>query len=247
MKPVLINIGPINIYSWGFLVSIAIIIGYFIARREATRNNIDSDKIMDLFFYIFILGIIGARIVYILFSLDYYFRNPLEVFNISGGGLAIHGAIIGGIFGGYIYSRKYKINFGLLADVIVPSLILGQTIGRIGCFLNGDSYGRLTTLPWGVVFEGVPGMRHPTQLYEAILNFGLFLMLWYIKDKKPFNGALFLIYLIGYSIIRIIVEIFRDSQIIFGPITYAQVASLLIIITAVYFLFAYRKKSNQTS
>ncbi len=199
---------------------------------------------LDLFFYLFFFGLAGARLVFIIFEAGYYLRHPLSIFNISGGGLAIHGAILGGFFGGYIFSRRHDIRLALLADIIAPALILGQAIGRIGCFLNGDSFGKLTSVSWAVVFEGVPGLRHPTQLYEAFFNLGLFILIILIRDKKPFTGSLFIIYLIGYSIIRIFVEIFRESQIFFGPVTYAQAASVIIILVSVYLLFNQRKKIN---
>ncbi|MBI4743438.1 MAG: prolipoprotein diacylglyceryl transferase [Actinobacteria bacterium] len=235
------EIGPISVYSWGVMVAIGFLVGLFLARREAIRAKISPDAITDLAIYLLIAGIIFGRFVYIIFDLSYFKENPLRIFMIQEGGLAIHGSLLGGVLVGYWFSRRHKISFGKLADIIAPSLVLGQTIGRIGCFLNGDSYGKITTLPWGVQFIGFSEKRHPTQIYEAVLNLIVFIIIWKWKDRKKFEGHLFLIYLILYSIVRSIVEIFRSSEYILKPLTYAQGASVLIIIVSCLLIKFYKK------
>jgi len=230
MRPILVQLGPLPIYSWGFMVAIGFIAGLFVATWEAKRVGVAPEKIMDLSLFLLIAGLIFGRLVYILFDLEPFLKHPLNILVFQSGGLAIHGSILGGVLVGYWFSRRYKISFGKLADIVAPALILGQAIGRIGCFLNGDSYGKVTNVAWAVQFPGLIGPRHPTQLYEAGINFLIFLIVWSWRGKKRFDGHLFLIYLILYSTGRFFVEIFRESQVIAGPITYAQAASIAIIL-----------------
>lgn len=246
MRPVLFELGPISIYSWGVMVAIGFLVGLFLARSEARRVKVSPDAITDLAIYLLVAGIIFGRLVYILFDLSYFKENLLRIFMIQEGGLAIHGSLLGGVLVGYWFSRSHKISFGKIADIIAPSLILGQAIGRIGCFLNGDSYGKVSTLPWAVQFVGLSERRHPTQLYEAVLNLLVFIVIWKLRDKKKFDGYLFLIYLILYSIVRSAVEIFRSSEYIFKPLTYAQGASILIVLVS-YMIIRFHKKNNMSA
>jgi prolipoprotein diacylglyceryl transferase len=243
LRPVLFELGPISIYSWGAMVAIGFLVGLVFARREAVRVKVSPDVITDLAIYLLIAGIIFGRLIYIVFDFSYFRGNLLRIFMIQEGGLAIHGSLLGGVLVGYWFSRRHKISFGKIADIIAPSLILGQAIGRIGCFLNGDSYGKVSTLPWAVQFVGFSERRHPTQLYEAVLNLLVFIVIWKLRSRKKFDGYLFLIYLILYSIVRSIVEIFRSSEYIFKPLTYAQGASIIIIIVS-YMIISFYEKNN---
>lgn len=245
MRPILIQLGPLPIYSWGFMVAIGFIAGLFVATREAKRVGVAPEKIMDLSLFLLIAGLIFGRLVYILFDLKPFLKHPLQILVIQSGGLAIHGSILGGILVGYWFSRRNQISFGKLADIVAPALILGQAIGRLGCFLNGDSYGKITNLPWAVQFPGLLGARHPTQLYEAGLNFLVFLIIWRWRTKKEFDGHLFLVYLILYSTGRFFVEIFRESQYLYQPITYGQAASIAIILGS-YLVVRYKVRSQKS-
>jgi phosphatidylglycerol:prolipoprotein diacylglycerol transferase len=238
MHPIIAKIGPFTIYSYGMMVAIAFLFGIFIARREAVRKNIRPDLVYDLGFYLLIGSIIGARIYYILFfDLKVFLGDPVSIFKVWQGGLAIHGGIFGGIIAGIIFAKIRKISFWTLADLIAPSVILGQAIGRIGCFLNGCCFG----MPMARHFFGAE--CHPTQIYELILDFAGFLLLWSLRKKVKFAGGLFLLYLMTYGVIRIIVSRFRADNVYLWntALTLADLTSMAMLITA---MILYIKKRH---
>jgi phosphatidylglycerol:prolipoprotein diacylglycerol transferase len=207
----------------------------------------------------FTIRCIGARIYFVLFSdLSYFLAEPLKLLAFWEGGLAIHGAIIGGIVAAIWYTWKKRIPFWKWTDTFTPSLILGQAIGRIGCFLNGDAHGYPTALPWGLVYapdspagQMFPGQPlHPTQLYELGFNLGIFLVLWKLRKKNFFDGFLFLLYVVLYSSIRIFVEHFRaDKLIYFGDISAAQTLGIAAIVISLGVIIALdrRQRMDQIS
>lgn len=248
MKPILIKIGPATIYSWGVMFVLAFAIGFVIAIREGKRKNIPQEEVTNLALYLLVGGLVFARLIFAIFNAPlFYLNDPWRIFMIWEGGLAFHGALLGGILAGYLFSRVSKIPLGKLADLVTPSLALGLAIGRIGCFLGGHCEGVATNLPWAVNFPGLVGRRHPTQLYELVLDLGVFVFVWARRNKIKFDGHLFLVYLILYSFVRMFVEIFRDSQALFGPVTYAQGISALIIVGASLIIRRHTKVSAQVS
>lgn len=243
MHPIVVEFGPLKVYSYGMMVAIAFIIGIYFARLEALRKNIKPELIYDLVFFLAIGALIGARLYYLIFfNPTNFISDPLSVFRIWEGGLAIHGAILGGIISGILFAALRKISFWKVADLVAPSLILGQAIGRIGCFLNGCCFGVPTQSIVGVRFpEGslpfiaYSGLAvHPTQLYELALDLSGFFILWSLRQKIKFNGGLFLVYLMMYSVIRIMLSSLRgDSLYIWGSnIKIAQVISVVIFVIA---------------
>ncbi|MCL5291535.1 MAG: prolipoprotein diacylglyceryl transferase [Actinobacteria bacterium] len=232
MRPILFNIGPLAIHSWGVLVGLGVLAGVLVARKRAAEIKLPFDHIIDLALYLLAGGLIGGRLLYLTFYPSKFLANPLEIFSVWQGGMSIHGGILGGIIAGVIFAGRRKLSFWRLADVVAPSLALGQAVGRIGCFLNGDSYGLATSVPWAVKFPGLSGLRHPTQIYEAVLDLIAFIFLWRRRERTAFDGELFLTYAIAYSIIRGIVEFFRASPKVLGPISPAQIASLAVIFVA---------------
>ncbi len=219
MHPIIGKIGLFTIYSYGMMVAIAFLLGIFIAKLEAIRKNIKPDIMYDFSFYLIVGSIIGARIYYIFFfDLKGFLNDPVSIFKVWQGGLSIHGGILGGVVTGLIFSKIRKISFWKLADLISPSIILGQAIGRIGCFLNGCCFGI---------------KNHPTQIYEFILDFIGFLLLWNLRKKVTFEGGLFLLYLMMYSVIRIIVTQFRADNLYLWDtgLTLAGLTSIIIFIT----------------
>ena len=253
MYPIIAKFGPITIYSYGLMIALAYLLGVYAARYEAIRKGIKPDLVYDLAFYLVIGSLIGARLYYIaFFDALSFIKEPLSIFKIWQGGLAIHGAILGGILTGVLFSRLRKISFWKLADLTAPSVILGQAVGRIGCFLNGCCFGVPTKSIFGIRFPerspahiAFPGLAvHPAQLYELILNLIGFFALWSMRRKIKREGNLFLLYLMIYSFIRIFVSSFRgDSLYIWGTdLKIAQVISIAIFITA-FSIFVKRKKS----
>jgi phosphatidylglycerol---prolipoprotein diacylglyceryl transferase len=236
MHPIIAKIGPFTIYSYGMMVAIAFLFGIFIARREAARKDIKPDLVYDLGFYLLIGSIIGARIFYIVFyGLNDFLKDPASMFKIWQGGLAIHGGIFGGIIAGMIFSRIRKLSFWALADLVAPSIILGQAIGRIGCFLNGCCF--------GIPMKPLCGMTsHPTQIYEMVLDLAGFFLLWNLRKKVKFVGGLFLLYVMTYGVIRIIVSQFRaDNVYLWGKaLTLADFTSVIMILVTM-FLFLKKK------
>jgi phosphatidylglycerol:prolipoprotein diacylglycerol transferase len=256
MHPVLIQIGPFVIRWYGAMIGLACITGLWLAGKEAERKGIGKEKIDVFFLYAIIGAIIGARLYYLAFAdLQQFWSNPLSIFAVWQGGLAIHGAILGGLLVGFIYAQRKKISFGKFADTLTPSLILGQAIGRIGCFFNGDAHGYPTSLPWGLIYspespagQMFPGQPlHPTQLYELIFNLIIFGIVWKMRNKIKVDGHLFLLYVILYSITRIFVEHFRaDKLIYFGNISAAQSIGIIGIILSFILMAVLKRKPSVT-
>ncbi len=171
MNPVAFEIFNIEIRWYGILIASGVLIGTFIAMREARRKGIDEELLLDLLLFAVPAALLGARIYYVIFSWDLYRDNPIEALNFRGGGLAIHGAIIAAVIVAVVFSRKRKQNFWVFGDITAPSLILGQAIGRWGNYINGEAHGGPTDLPWGGIMVNGGVKVHPTFLYESIWNF----------------------------------------------------------------------------
>ena len=238
--PVLLDLGFLKIYSWGFIVAIAFIVATILSAKEAKRKKIDHEKIYSLVAYIIIGAIIGSRIGYLLFDLN-NIANFLDIFKFWEGGLSFHGGFIGGTLFGFFYVKKNKLNFWKTADICTPSIPLAQAIGRIGCFLRGCCYGIETALPWGINYLGET--RHPTQIYSSIALFGIFIFLSKQKYKKNFNGALFLTYIIIYSVFRFFIEFIRTEPRVLLGLTGAQIASIVLFVIAIFIFLRFKKKN----
>ena len=255
MHPVLIQIGPLVIRWYGVMIALACFAGMWLALKEAKRKGIGREKIEGFFFYALIGAIIGARLYYVAFScLENFWSNPLTLFAVWEGGLAIHGGILGGLLVALIYARKREIPFWKLADTVAPSLILGQTVGRIGCFLNGDAHGHPTKLPWGMIYSPespagrmFPGQPlHPTQLYEMFFNWMIFLFLWKWRKRFKVDGHLFLLYVMMYSAIRIFIEHFRaDKLVLLGKLSAAQSIGIIGIIIGLGLIYTIQNKRRK--
>lgn len=255
MEPILIQIGPITIRWYGLMIALGCLAGLWVAGKEAQRKGIDKQKIQDFFLYAIFGAIIGSRLYYVAFSDGAQFwDNPLSIFAIWQGGLSIHGGILGGLLVALLYTRKKGISFWTLADTVAPSLILGQALGRIGCFFNGDAHGYPTSLPWGLVYspespagQMFPGQPlHPTQLYEMVFNFIIFGILWKVRKKVKVDGQLFLLYVVLYSLIRIFVEHFRaDKLVYFGDLSAAQSIGVVGIVLGFVLMLALKRKKTQ--
>ncbi len=218
---------------------VAIVVGYFLVKSEIRRKEmgLTPDDIMNFIFWVVLGGIIGARIYYVAFNWDYYWPDWKEIPAIWHGGLAIHGGILGGVVSAYGYTRRKNIPFLQAADVVAPSLILGQAFGRFGNFMNGDAHGLPTEMPWGIVFptESIAGRQfpntpiHPTMLYELVINLAIFFFLWGIRKRPAKDGLLIVLYLILYSIGRFGVSFFRADSLMVGGLRAAHLISVVII------------------
>lgn len=240
MDPVAFKLFGVEVKWYGVIISLAVLIGTFLGLKESERQGIGEDNLIDMLLYAIPLSLIGARVHYVLFSLDYYKHNLKQIFNFRQGGLAIHGAIIVGVLVGYVFSKKRNLDFWTIADVCAPSLVLGQAIGRWGNYINQEAHGGPTNLPWGIMVDGVK--VHPTFLYESLGNLLVFFfLLWYRRNKSERSGEVFLLYVILYSVVRFFVEGFRTDSLMVGPLRTAQVISVISIAIAVYY-FNKRKK-----
>ncbi|MEW6410447.1 MAG: prolipoprotein diacylglyceryl transferase [Nitrospirota bacterium] len=253
MHPILFKIGPITIYTYGVLITAGFLLGLALAVRQAKKEGIEQARIVDLGLYIIISAIIGSRLLYIITHYEYYIKKPLQILKVWEGGLVLYGGLFLAIAVGLLYLKKAKLPAWKVADIIAPSIAIGLTIGRWGCFSAGCCYGRETDLPWGVVFTdpyslarlGVP--LHPTQLYESLGSFLIFLVLVIKRRKKTFEGQLFLLFLLLYSILRFVIEFFRADEardILYNGISIAQGISIIIAVASMVILIN-RKKQKQ--
>ena len=231
-----------NIYWYGILITAAILISYFIVCYHAKKENVKSDDIIDLAMWVVIAGIIGARAYYVLTSLDKY-SSFLDFFKIWEGGLGFYGCIIGGAAAAIVFSRVRHIPFSIIADMIAPTLLLAQAIGRWGNFFNAEAFGSVTTWDFfGRLFD-ISGSTSfplimtingeyvtPTFLYEFIFNLVGFAFLMLMYDKKKFNGQIFICYIMWYGLVRTVTEGFRTDSLYIGSIRISQLIGLLSVI-----------------
>ena len=241
--PILFELGPLTIRWYGLLIASAVIIGVTLSQYLAKRRNVDPNLIGDLAIWLVIAAIPCARIYYVLFEWEQYSQRPEDIIAIWKGGIAIHGAILGGLIAALIFARIQKTSFWLLADLVVPSLILGQAIGRWGNFFNSEAFGRPTDLPWKLYIP--PQQRppefinneyfHPTFLYESLWNLMVFALLMYLffRDlkRRPHLkvGTLALVYMVAYSLGRVWIEGLRTDSLMIGPLRIAQIVSLSLV------------------
>jgi prolipoprotein diacylglyceryl transferase len=243
MDPVAFSIFGLEVRWYGLLIAIAVMIGTLIAAKEAGRKGIKEETLIDFLLFAVPVAIISARLYYVIFSWSYYSSNPGQILNIRGGGLAIHGAVIGGALVAIIFTRIKKLRFWTLADVVAPSLILGQAIGRWGNFANQEAHGGPTDLPWGIMVDGVK--VHPTFLYESIWNLLVFLFLIWYRKKSKVEGEIFLLYVILYSVARFFIEGLRTDSLMLGPIRVAQLISVLTIAVGGAVLYNRKKTAEK--
>lgn len=246
MDRVFISIGNINIYWYSVLIIIGIIIGYILVKKEAKRQNIDNKFLENLIFYMVIIGIIGARLYYVIFNYQ-NFDSLLSIFAIYEGGLAIYGGIIAAIIFIYFYSKKYKQNFLQLLDLFAPSLILAQAIVRWGNFFNHEAYGGIVSYEFltnlhlpNFIIENMyinGNYHHPTFLYESIFCLiGFIIMMVFRYKKNTKIGTLTITYLIYYGIIRFFIEGLRTDSLYFLGFRISQIVSIIFILIGILIL-----------
>ena len=243
------EIGPLTIRYYGIIVMLGAIAAAWLASREARRRGENSELVWDGLVWALIGGIIGARIWHILtppasmievgITTRFYLTHPLDALAIWNGGLGIPGAVIGGVFALYLFTRNKKLNFAVWMDIVAPSLALGQAIGRWGNYFNQELYGQPTSLPWGIQIDPqyrLPGYEdlatyHPLFLYESLWCLGIVaLLLWLGRrfQDRLLDGDLFLIYLIAYPLGRFLFEFLRLDPSRIGGININQMVMLAV-------------------
>lgn len=253
---ILCTIFGVNIYYYGIIMAIAISIGTLVSDWVGSRHfGFKKETIIDLAPYLIIFGILGARIYYCALNYDFYLRFPTEIIAIRHGGISIHGAIIGGAFGLWLFARRHKLNIKKLFDTVAIGLPLAQAIGRWGNFFNSEAFGTPTNLPWKLYiapqYRPIPYQNdlffHPTFLYESILDIVIFVILFLMtkNNKIKKDGNLVLLYLVLYSIVRIIVESFRIDSVkyVLGQPVAIFVSVGIIILSIILFFINNRQRS----
>jgi len=237
MHPILFKMGPVAVRSWGAMLLIGFVLGYWLAIKRAEKYSISKSAILDLALYLLLAGIIGGRLIYVLLNLRFYFHNPIQIIAIWNGGLSFYGSLGAGVLTAIAFARRRNISFLQFADLLTPSLALGYAFGRIGCFLNGCCYGALTNLPISVKFPSDYLPRHPVQLYAFAANIlFMFILLWYDKRKSA-TGQAFALYMMLYAFYRFLAEILRKgatAEVLFDGITQGQMASIVLFLIGVY-------------
>jgi len=237
-NPIMIDLGLIKVSWYGMMYVLGFIGSYLLVRYQMKKKDfgITRIEVENLYFYLIIGLMVGARLGYVLFyDLKMYLEDPLQIFAVWRGGMSFHGGLIGVLVVGILFSWKNRKSFWKIADLIIVTAPIGLGLGRIGNFINGELYGRATDLPWGMIFpRGGNVPRHPSQLYESALEGGvLFAILWLLKDKKLPTGGLLAFFIFFYGCFRFFVEFFREPDahigFIVGPFTLGQVFSFIMI------------------
>lgn len=252
IDPVAISLGPIQVHWYGLTYLVGFALAWWLARQRAQRIGLTKDQIGDLLFYTAVGVILGGRLGYALFyHFDRVLADPLWLFKVWEGGMAFHGGFIGVAVAVWLFARKHKINWIQLGDFVAPFTPLGLGLGRIGNFINGELWGRVTDVPWGMVFPGAgPNPRHPSQLYQfALEGLVLFALLWWFSKQPRPAGSVSGLFLIGYGLFRFMVEFTREPDahlgLLLGGLSMGQLLSLPMILAGVLLMvFAYRNQKT---
>lgn len=254
IDPVFLRIGPLEFRWYGLMYILAFTSGYFLIRWAVSNRRLalSKDDVADMVFAVALGIILGGRLGYILFyNLPFYLANPHKLFAVWEGGMSFHGGLSGAIVAGFIYCRRRNLGFMILADVASLTAPIGLMLGRIGNFINGELYGRITDVPWGIVFPaGGPFPRHPSQLYEAFLEGPLtLLVLWLVWKGRIASGTVFWSFIACYGLFRSLVEQFRepDQQIGFiaGILSMGQVLSIPMFLTGIAMIFLLNSRTSK--
>ncbi len=251
--PIFVNIGPFAIHWYGMMYILAFLFAWLLANWQANHSNgrWNKEQIGDLIFYAAIGVVLGGRIGYVLFyDLARYLQHPLEIFAIWQGGMSFHGGFIGALLSMIYFGKKYKKSFAEVSDFVAPLVPIGLGFGRLGNFINGELWGRVTTMPWGMVFPYVDDVpRHPSQLYELFFEgIVLFFIVFTFSLKPRPRFAVSSVFLIGYGSLRFLVEFFREPDIQLGFVatdwmTMGQMLSVPMIIAGVLgLIYSYKHK-----
>ena len=254
IDPVAFNLGPLSVRWYGIIIAVGILLGYFVAQRALVKAGLHKDTLVDIIFYSALFGFIAARIYFVIFQWPYYAENPSEIIKIWHGGIAIHGGLIGGFIAGVIVCKVKNLNPFQIGDIVAPSIILAQGIGRWGNFMKHEAHGGSVSrafleqlhLP-NFIIENmyINGQYyHPTFLYESIWDVAGFIILVNIRKHLKL-GETFFLYLTWYSIGRFFIEGLRtDSLMLTSNIRVAQLVSILLILISISLIVYRRIKYN---
>jgi phosphatidylglycerol:prolipoprotein diacylglycerol transferase len=246
-------IGPIPIRMYGLMIGIGFLLGITLASRQAKKEGLNPERILDMGVYLLLAAIVGSRLLYVLTTFQEFRANPLDVFAIWKGGLVFYGGLLAAVPTGIWYVRKHDLPVWLTADIMAPSIALGHAFGRLGCFFAGCCYGAPCTGPLCITFDDPHSLAplntplFPTQLMESGGEFLIFGLLIALRSRKQFHGWLFGLYLILYAGLRFILEFFRGDAVrgvYFGVVSTSQIIAVLIILAAVAGMMLGRKTKS---
>ncbi|MGQ4807126.1 Phosphatidylglycerol--prolipoprotein diacylglyceryl transferase [Candidatus Entotheonellaceae bacterium PAL068K] len=267
VHPILFRLGPLTVRYYGLMYVLALLVAIGLLRLEAKRRGLPSERMVDAAFYVFLGGLIGGRLYYVLFNLGYYGSHPLQIFAVWQGGMAIHGGLIGGLVGGWWYARVSGLPCLTLYDMAAPAASLGHAFGRFGNFMNGDAHGYplgspalpgwLQNFPvWmGVTFpptsiagrEFGPVPLHPVMLYEMGLNLVGFVLLWSLRKRPWPPGGLLGLYLMYYAVVRSFTSLFRADDLYLGAMRMPHVISLVMFAVGLWLVCRRHSRSTAAS
>jgi len=248
MDPVIFNIGTLAIGWHGVMMVIGIIVAILLSSRMAPKEGIMPQAIYTSAFWILLFGFAGARVTHVIDEFDYYSDHILQIFAPWKGGLGWYGGYIGGMIGAVVYAKFARIPLGRFVDTLSLGVILGLAIGRVGCTINGDSYGTPTSLPWGLTYTNHNAFAelfvkgHPAPVYEIIWILVISFVLWKLRERLSPPGSLFLATVAMYSFGRFFISWVREEPSVLGPLHQSHILSIILFVGAVAFLI-YRKMS----
>lgn len=245
IDPVIVHLGPLALRWYGLAVLAGLLAGLWLAGREAQRKRLPEGLIADLAVWVIPGGLLGARLLHVIGRWPSYLANPAAALALTEGGLAIQGALLGGLLAGALALRRRGLRLGPVVDAVAPGLLLGQAIGRIGCLVTGDAVGMPTTLPWGVVYTNpaalVPQLGvayQPAFAYEALWDLAALAVLWRIRTRLRPDGAAFALYLVLYGAGKFLVSFARVEVIWLGGLQQAQLVAALLVLAGLAWLSA---------
>lgn len=244
MSPVIFEWGPLQIRWYGLLFAMGVLLGVYIIAVFGRRFQLHPEALDHFTIRLIITVIVGARLGYVLVNWGIYRQDPVRILFLHQGGFGSHGGIILAMVMGYFFTRRLSLPYWTTADAVAPVIPMGHIFIRLGNFINGELYGPPTTQPWGVSFPGTAVPHHPSQLYEALASLLLLPLVFYLAKQRSFEGALFLTVIILQSLIRLVIDFFRqNTPQVLGPFILTQVISILLILFATG-LFFYKKRRS---
>jgi phosphatidylglycerol:prolipoprotein diacylglycerol transferase len=250
VHPVLLKIGSLKVYSYGVFVAIGFLAALWVAGREIARKGLDRERFFDMGFWVVIAAIAGARLFHVLVYWEEYRASPSEIYRLWNGGLVFYGGFLAAVAACAYFLRRHRMPFLPVADASSLGIPLGLAFGRIGCTAAGCCYGKLTTVPWAIVFTDPASLAprgvhlHPTQIYESLAAFAIFGTLYATRDRFRTPGMMFWTMILLYGVIRSFLEIFRDDPRGFlGPFSESQIVSAILIAYAVFSIVRARSQA----
>jgi phosphatidylglycerol---prolipoprotein diacylglyceryl transferase len=258
MFPKIATLGPFTLHTYGLLLAVAFLVALWVVAREARRTGLDPARITDLSIYVLLAGLVGARVLLVAVDWNRIDWNWRDLLNLLQSGGVFYGGLLGALPVAWWYVRRHRLPGWATADVLIPGVAIGQSIGRLGCLCAGCCYGRPTDVPWAITFRNVTANReigtpldvpiHPTQIYESLATLGIFFVLLAVARRKKFDGQVLLTYLALYAVARFVIEIYRGDAargtVFSGLMSTSQLIAVVMFFAALVLLPVLAKKGR---